>query len=109
MGLSGDCGPVAKQPGIEFRKGLRRFSPGKIGRRALFDERIPILLSLSCPIDTLDAVPKALGMVAIIYETTPLPPHGVEISNDLSKAVSIADDRNSAIAERDNRSKAICS
>src|SRR6266404_7398855 len=82
--LRGNGGPVAKQPGIEFCKGLRRFSPGKIGRRALFDERVPILFSLSCPVDALDTIPEALGMVTIIYETTPLLPHGVEISDDLS-------------------------
>jgi hypothetical protein len=82
--LRGNGRPVAKLPGIEFCKGLRRFSPGKIGRRALVDERVPILFSLSCPVDALDTIPEALGMVMIIYETTPLSPHGVEISDDLS-------------------------
>jgi hypothetical protein len=75
---------VAKQSGIEFCEGFRRFSPGKIGRRALFDQRVPILLSLSGPIDALDTIPEALRMVAIIYEPAPLFPHGIEISNDLS-------------------------
>jgi hypothetical protein len=82
--LCRDCTPVAKQFGIEFGEGLRRFGPGKVGGGALFHQRVPILLSLSGPIGALDSIPKSLRMVAIVYESASQFPHWIEVSDNLS-------------------------